>query len=318
MVVGEWDFAINRNDPEKIMGQNFYMSEEYISRQMYYDIPRNDLEVPGAAAEDYVRGELENWTESALQFDGQERFAVLKHDVATADYPRTVAISYDDKNWLKTVSEPGRKPGENARQGQKDRWKKANDAWQAAEEKEYPGSKRKTVDMGSNNFLLEIYLKPEGSQNSAIISKMLGGTGSELRLLEGQPALMLANGDNKFALRAETGIADGKWHHLLAEVDRQAGIARLYVDGELAAEDDGLFSEDVSLSNTGDFFIGRGEAGPYKGLVDFTRVSRGTLADAETTLEELYAWQFINGPFLKDFTLSERDWKSTPPGALNQ
>ena len=37
-----------------------------------------------------------------------------------------------------------------------------------------------------------------------------------------------------------------------------------------------------------------------KGALDFARISLGTLADAETTIEELYAWEF-NGPFLKDF-----------------
>ncbi len=38
----------------------------------------------------------------------------------------------------------------------------------------------------------------------------------------------------------------------------------------------------------------------FAGQLDFLRVSRGALADAETTIRELYEWEF-NGPFLKDF-----------------
>jgi hypothetical protein len=60
-------------------------------------------------------------------------------------------------------------------------------------------------------------------------------------------------------------------------------------------------AEDVSLSNTGDFYVGRSALGNYfAGALDFLRVSRGTLADARTTIGELYEWQF-NGPFLRDF-----------------
>ena len=39
----------------------------------------------------------------------------------------------------------------------------------------------------------------------------------------------------------------------------------------------------------------------FAGQLDFLRVSRGTLADAETTIEELYGWEF-DGPALRDFT----------------
>ena len=40
---------------------------------------------------------------------------------------------------------------------------------------------------------------------------------------------------------------------------------------------------------------------PVPGAIDFLRICRGTLADASTTIEELYAWQF-DGPSLRDFT----------------
>ena len=44
--------------------------------------------------------------------------------------------------------------------------------------------------------------------------------------------------------------------------------------------------------------------------MEFLRISHGTLSDAQTSIEELYAWQF-NGPFLRDFsgheTIGKRD-----------
>ena len=40
--------------------------------------------------------------------------------------------------------------------------------------------------------------------------------------------------------------------------------------------------------------------GHFRGSIDFLRLSKGTLEDAETTIEELYGWQF-DGPFLRDF-----------------
>lgn len=47
-----------------------------------------------------------------------------------------------------------------------------------------------------------------------------------------------------------------------------------------------------------------------KGAIDFLRISRRTLRDAQTTIEELHEWEF-NGPFLKDFfgndPVGERD-----------
>jgi hypothetical protein len=37
------------------------------------------------------------------------------------------------------------------------------------------------------------------------------------------------------------------------------------------------------------------------GAVDFLRIAQGTLSDADTTIEELYAWEF-DGPQMRDFT----------------
>ena len=45
------------------------------------------------------------------------------------------------------------------------------------------------------------------------------------------------------------------------------------------------------------------------------RIALGTLADARTTIEELYAWQF-DGPFLRDFTGREPTGARRDAGAI--
>jgi hypothetical protein len=57
----------------------------------------------------------------------------------------------------------------------------------------------------------------------------------------------------------------------------------------------------ASLANDGDVHVGGTPDGRYfDGAIDFLRIAQGTLKDAATTIEELYAWEF-DGPFLRDF-----------------
>jgi hypothetical protein len=84
-------------------------------------------------------------------------------------------------------------------------------------------------------------------------------------------------------------------------VDRAAGTAVIYVDGKRAATQRLSLGKGASLANTADFLVGKGHDGRFfAGAIDFLRVSRGTLADAKTTIDELYTWEF-DGPFLRDF-----------------
>ncbi|MCB1127506.1 MAG: hypothetical protein KDM81_13515, partial [Verrucomicrobiae bacterium] len=53
----------------------------------------------------------------------------------------------------------------------------------------------------------------------------------------------------------------------------------------------------------------------FDGTIDFLRLAQGTLADADTTIEELYAWEF-NGPFLRDFTGREAEGRRRDAGAI--
>ena len=82
--------------------------------------------------------------------------------------------------------------------------------------------------------------------------------------------------------------------------DRKAKTLTVYVDGRKDASGPGV-DETVSLANEGDVYVGGTPDGRYlDGTLDFLRIAQGTLADADTTIEELYAWEF-DGPFLRDF-----------------
>ena len=75
----------------------------------------------------------------------------------------------------------------------------------------------------------------------------------------------------------------------------------MYVDGKKDGSAAGVDAS-VSLANEGDVYVGGTPEGRYlDGALDFLRIAQGTLADADTTIEELYAWEF-DGPQMRDFT----------------
>jgi hypothetical protein len=111
-------------------------------------------------------------------------------------------------------------------------------------------------------------------------------------------------------------VEPGKWHHVIVEVDRLAQRVRFYLDGELSGQSRLDLLAGLSLANEADFLVGKSPDGAFfKGAIDFLRVSRGTLADARTTIEELRAWQF-DGPFLRDFTGAEPNGQRRDAGAI--
>jgi len=275
--VGEWNFYKSTSKPEVVLGESFYMTDEYVDRGMYYFIPRNDLSVSNCSAKDYVAGRLEDWIEGALVFDGR-RTAVLSHAEMTRsmNYPAT-----------------GKK----------------------GEAGSYDGSKRETLDMDVNNFLIETVFKTEPGHINGVLASKASLSGYELAVGPGGgPRLTLRAGNAVVSAVSPAKVNDGKWHHVLAEVDREAGKAVLYVDGKAAGEGklDGITKKTV-LSNTADFVVGRG----LSGAVDFLRVCRGTLAESRTSIEELYAWEF-NGPFLRDFTGKVPAGRKRDAGAIGR
>ena len=259
--VGEWNFYKSNSNPEIVLGEGFYMTDEYVDRNMYYFIPRNDLTVSNCTAKDYVSGPLEDWIEGALVFDGKSRVASLSHVEMT-----------------RNMTYPGNK-------------KSAGSS--------YDGSKRETLDMGVNNFLIEIVFKTAVGYTKGVLVSKMTESGYQLTLSSnGGGCLTLQSGSSLISVTSTVKINDGNWHHLIAEVDRSAAKATLYVDSKLAGSGKlEAFSKDLTLSNKADFLVGK----EFIGAIDFLRVCRSTLAESMTSIEELCAWEF-NGPFLHDFT----------------
>ncbi|MFW6303315.1 MAG: LamG-like jellyroll fold domain-containing protein [Candidatus Sumerlaeota bacterium] len=162
-------------------------------------------------------------------------------------------------------------------------------------DKTWQGDQKRTVDMQDNNFLIEAYLKT-GDDNGTIAGKM-DETGYVLEVWNGRLRLRLRHQETDFlGVHTNEPVADGLWHHIVAEVDRENGV-KLYIDGaSYESNSEGRMTKD-DLSNDADFIVGR----DLRCTIDFLRVCRGTLEQAHTDIEELHDWQF-NGPFLRDFT----------------
>ena len=259
--VGEWNFCKSIANPQVVLGEGFYMTDEYFDRGMYYFIPRNDLTVSACTAADYVAGPLEDWIEGALVFDGKGRVASLAHAEMTKsmNYPASARGSKND----------------------------------------YDGAKRETLDMGVNNFLLEVVFRTTAGHTGGVLVSKMAESGYELGVgPDGGPCLTIQSQGVKAKAASAVRVNDGKWHHVLAEADRAAGKAMIYIDGKAVGEGKlDAIAKGAALSNTADFVVGKG----LTGAVDFLRVCRSTLTESKTSIDELYAWEF-SGPFLRDFT----------------
>ncbi len=260
-MVGEWNFTRNQLDPTVILDEHWYQTPYATDRAMYRTLPRYPLTGVNVTADDYVQGPLEDWTDGALELNGQDQYAVLTHEVIAAPFDYRVEKKDEEQ---RTVA----------------------------------GRDKKTVDIGADNFLIEIFFRSRpGQTDGVLVGKMGEGAGYELRLNDvGGVILELQAGGRQAELATREPVNDGQWHHVIAEVDRRANRGRVYIDGQPAAEVRLGLDEDTPLWNDADFIVGRG----FAGAIDFLRVARGTLADARTTIGELYAWQF-DGPHLRDF-----------------
>ncbi|MFW5844606.1 MAG: laminin G domain-containing protein [Planctomycetota bacterium] len=206
----------------------------------------------------FVDGTLEDWCPGALELDEADHLRVA-HATLVAPYE---------------IPDGGKKKG------------RAGTVIQGAD--------KPTVDMDRNDFLLEIVLRSEDADGH-ILSKQ-DEAGYRLELVDGRVRLVLHHAGQDAHTVTGPAIADGAWHHILVEVDRQQGV-RMYVDGaSVAVERSGSMVTD-SLSNASDFVVGADLAA----TIDFLRVTRSTLADAYTDIDELHTWQF-DGPQLRDFT----------------
>jgi hypothetical protein len=227
---------------------------------------------------DYRDGPLENWTLGALNINGRDQYAAL----AQVD-----------------VERPASSGGQ-----------RGNEAPQVRD------ADLANPEIHASDFLIEVYFKTaRGYTNAALIQKM-GEAGYALRVNEaGGVTLLAKSGGLSTSLASQSTVNDGQWHHVIAEADRQAGTFAIYLDGKQNAAGPGL-DANTSLANDADLYVGGTPEGDnLAGAIEFLRLARGTLADAQTTIEELYAWQF-DGPFLYDFAGRVRPAPGGTAGAL--
>jgi hypothetical protein len=251
-VVGEWHFFRHKLDSSLIKGENFYFTSEFTGRERYKNVPRNNLTVKGLSPVSFIKGNLEDWTEGALSFDGKNTYCMLNDTVTS-----------------KTICN--------------------------------------NVDMTTNDFIIELYFKiTKGHKEGVFVSKAgQGGYGYQLSYSnDGRASFIILNdGVSAFSKSTKEKINDGRWHHLLVEVNRKLPGVKLYIDGGLSeGKSWGTMPvPEVSLTNTSDLLVGKSKNGNYfSGAVDFLRISKGSLDEAKTTFEELIKWE-LDGPFLRDF-----------------
>ena len=163
-----------------------------------------------------------------------------------------------------------------------------------------PAEGYRSPAVDKTNFLVEAYFRTEPGHTGGVLLQKKDRAGYALVIdARGSVTFQVAGQTESAEVQSGAKLNDGRWHHVIAEADRKAKKLRLYVDGRRDAEAAGVGA--VSIANRADLYVGgRPDGGCLAGTIEFMRVALGTLDDAKTTIEELYAWQF-SGPFLEDF-----------------
>ncbi len=163
-----------------------------------------------------------------------------------------------------------------------------------------------TLDIGTNNFVLEVIFRTTAGHTGGVLVSKSADAGYTLRIDEEGYAVWSIRSSGADVYRVTSGmqVNDGAWHHLLVEYRRGTpNLCNLYLNG-VYANGTGAGSPPgagVMLASAASFYVGRDTGGNYfSGDVDFVRVSRASLAEAYTTCQELYDWQF-GGPQFFDF-----------------
>jgi Concanavalin A-like lectin/glucanases superfamily len=278
--VGEWNFCPIPADPTRLLDEHWCMSPYYTGRDDYYRFPTYPLKAMNIGLKDFQNGPLENWTTGALHLNGRDQYAVL----ASADIDGQVTMG-----------------------GQRE-----------ASRRNVSGKDLRNPQIHTSNFLIEVFFKTAPTQNNATLIQKRDDLGLALILNDqGGVTLTAQTAEAKASLASHGLVNDGQWHHVIAEADRKGRTFTIYLDGKKDASGAGL-GADVSLANHADLYVGGTPQGHcLHGAIEFLRLARGSLADARTTIEELYAWEF-NGPFLYDFNGRQRGGHGGAAGAIDE
>jgi hypothetical protein len=320
--VGEWNFTENRADPTKVVDYSFYMREVHFERFMYSWVPYNSIQFNEATLEDYVPAPSEDWVNGAMSFNGKRYGSVS--DAAMREDVKIVINQYitghDQRTWDRWMQMEG-----------KEQWTIPEPAKGLNNEgvplfgddqtMAYAGERRKTLISKTDNLLLEVKFKTEpGNTGGYLMSKHDGSTGYRVYVdKKGYACFDISSNGTHYSVKTKSKVNDGHWHHVLAEIDRKTGRMTIYLNGKTEGEIMSGLPANVSIDNPSDFVVGKSGAndgGYLKGAIDFMRVCHGTLEDAKTSIGELYAWQFVNGPHLFDMRGEKAKGKRRDAGAL--
>jgi hypothetical protein len=285
-VVGEWNFQRPGGDPTHLLDEHWYMTDYHVSRDTYHERPMYPLQGVNISAADYVPGPLEDWTAGALSFAAtRKQYATLAHTDLMKPF------TFED---LRLSRHEGGKP----------------------ESFTISGQSLKNPQVYTNNLLIEVHFKTAPGHAGGVLMEKLKGSGYSLTISPaGRVAFSVKGTGMAATVESRAKVNDGQWHHAIVEADRRSKTLTVYVDGGKDASAPGVDGT-VSLANEGDVLVGGTPAGRHlDGALDFLRIAQGTLADADTTIEELYAWEF-DGPFLRDLTGRKRSGEKRSAGAL--
>ncbi|WP_433634303.1 LamG-like jellyroll fold domain-containing protein [Nocardia sp. CA-120079] len=150
------------------------------------------------------------------------------------------------------------------------------------------------------SFTAECFLRPaSGDWQGAVLSKHTNmieqakpGWGLHIghfRGLDRNLRLLLSDGTTKVELAADVSLGTDRFHHVAAVLDRDRGVARLFVDGALVAS---TVTNIGALTNSSPLRIGfadltgGGFSSGFYGTVDEVRISRGPIVSFAPVLGE--------------------------------
>ena len=267
--VAEWHFYPSAKDA-RIIDEHWNMPPYYHERKYYHNRPRFPLQPQGGLSHTQaIAGPLEDWCKGAVSLDGKQHYYVCSHD----EMMKPISYSFkvmktDHPQRGKTIT------------------------------RDVSGQAIKNPQVYDSNFLIEVYARL--GADGIILEKMDQNNGYALAMQAGNLVFSVKHNGQTQRLLSKQTLNDGDWHHIIVEADREQKTLHYYLDGALQQTASGIGAE--SLANNSDLYVGGSPQGNYlNGTLDFMRICHGTLADAETSIEELYAWQF-NGPQQKDFS----------------
>lgn len=287
-VVAEWNFYPLGNDPLQIPDEHWYLTDYHVSRDAYHERPLYPLHGVNISAADYVAGPLEDWIAGALHFTAAKRsYATISNAEIMRPFSfRDLRLSRHENPRMESFT--------------------------------VPGGDLKSPQVFRSNLLIEVYFKTRPGHTGGVLVEKRRESGYRLIVgPAGELSFTLQGPGAAASVASLARVNDGQWHHAVAEADRGTKTLTVYIDGRRDSTADGLDGS-VSLANDGDVYVGGTPEGRHlDGTLDFLRLAHGTLAEADTTIEELYAWEF-DGPFLRDFSGRKPVGPRRDAGALDR